>query len=225
MAFLMASKPLQETMKQNEFQIRLVQEHTGLTLFVNRAEGIVMLTPDGRAPVSYNSQLFLIQPEAYVREQLGAHRSYREWTKESLVGAYKDAKEHRDTLSRFEERLGELPDDARGTAIKFTKCALQLKALRKFTTLKKIIEEHMFFDKAHLNSYFIIKPFIDHGLKFVDERRAIAAGNLPNSTVADLQEWARIQGDLSSLYSNLITASQRRLDANKKLYDTFYPSV
>lgn len=222
----MAKKSLSEILENRKMgDIPFSQEGLDITFDVNKEPGIRSIPIHG-VTLSYDSKRFEKDPATYVAEQLSAHQKCHESVKEKLLDAYEKLNKDLDRESRIEHILqfAPNPENTMSTVNKLLRLILAPLAWIQFKTVKGLLREDIQDRQFGVQGYKLIETMFNYGKNFVDERLEQSNGQLPEAVSTDLEEWAKVQGDLSYSYSRLVDTANKEVQMSKRRYKQLFPN-
>jgi len=177
-------------------------------------------------PVSYDLKRFEEDPATYVAEQLSTHQKHHELVREELLDFYGKLDDYFDRENDIEHILQFVPEpeNAISTVNKLVRLILAPIAWIQFKTLKGLYREEIQNKQFYVQGYKFIEAIFNYGKNFVDKKLAQSNVQLPEAVSTDLEEWAKVQGDLSYLYSRLVATANKEVQMRKRKYKELFPN-
>jgi len=177
-------------------------------------------------PVSYDLKRFEEDPATYVAEQLSTHQKHHELVREELLDFYGKLDDYFDRENDIEHILQFVPEpeNAISTVNKLVRLILAPIAWIQFKTLKGLYREEIQNKQFYVQGYKFIEAIFNYGKNFVDKKLAQSNVQLPEAVSTDLEEWAKVQGDLSYLYSRLVATANKEVQMRKGKYKELFPN-
>ena len=219
----MAKTSLTNMLNGNEFDITVSQDGLDTNLYINKETGVKTISAHG-ITLAYDSKRFQEDTATYVAEQLGAHQDYHKLVRGELSESYGDLHNLLDKESDIERLFQFVPEDATRPFIEIAKLVVAPMAWARFKTLNGQLRETVQNENLGATEYKFIEAIVNYGKGFVGEKLAQSNGQLPEAVRTDLNEWEKVQGDLSFLYSRLVGTADKKVQAGQRIYKLLFPN-
>lgn len=196
--------------------VRVSQDGLDTLLYVNQRSGVQRISADGLT-LSYDPKAFEQSPARYVTEQLVAHRKYQELVRKELSKVSGDLQGLLAAERGGEDALYDLPKEAAKPMMWLGKLLAAPSAWVRGRTLNGQIRENIENNKTLAEAYRHIESVIEYGRGFVEERLR-AGSKLPETVRTELMQLKGVIEELSTIYSRLATAADRKAQAGQRTY-------
>lgn len=206
---------------ENEFDITIPQEGLDINIHTNKEKKFRTISVNDLI-LSYDPHRFEEDSISYVTEQLNTHEDYHKLIHGKLLDAYGDLHDVLDDESSLERYLQFIPEDYIKLMTGLAKLFLIPDALIRSKTLKEQLKDRIIYEGVREAGYKFIKIMIDYGKEFIDEILIQQDNQLSEKVIDDLEQWKKIQMDLSFLYSNFIRTVNKKTQAAQRFYDLMF---